>query len=337
MATHDIIVVGASSGGVEALIALVRGLPPDLQASVFVVLHVSPGSPSILPQLLDKAGPLPASHASDEDEIEHGRIYVAPPDHHLLVAPGLVRVVRGPRENRSRPAIDPLFRTAAVAYGQRVVGVVLTGTLDDGTAGMVAIKTDGGIAVVQDPKEALYPSMPLSVLEQVDVDHCLPVAQIAALLERLAKEDVVEQEGEASMDAIELEAQIAEQRLTPSQLREKLNQLGEVTTLTCPDCHGSLWELRDQVMPRYRCHVGHAYTAKSLIVDQGNGVEAALWSAMRSLEERVMLMRRMVELTKANAAISADYVTRAAETERHAATLRQLLLTRSDDLHPKDD
>src|SRR5262245_27288904 len=181
MPGHDIIVVGASAGGVEALTQLVRALPADLPASVFVVLHVPAQSPSVLPTILSRVSPLPAVHPEDGEAIQPGRIYVAPPDRHLLVKRGHVRLARGPRENSNRPAVDPLFRTAGRAYGRRVVGVVLSGVLDDGTAGLAAVKMRGGVAVVQGPDEALYPGMPRNAAENVAVDYCLPVGQIAAL------------------------------------------------------------------------------------------------------------------------------------------------------------
>ena len=175
MAGHDMVVVGTSSGGVEALMELCGGLPEDLPAAVFVVVHFPEGAPSVLPSILNRAGPLKAVHPEDGDPIENGRIYVAPPGLHLLVERGRVRLVRGPRENLHRPAVDPLFRTAAVAYGPRAVGVVLTGARDDGTAGLLAIKRRGGVAVVQDPDDALFSGMPQSALEYVDVDYCLPL------------------------------------------------------------------------------------------------------------------------------------------------------------------
>ena len=192
MPGHDIIVVGASAGGVEALTSLVRDLPPDLPAAVFVVLHFPPHATSMLPAILNRAGTLPAHHAEDGEAIAHGHIYVAPPDRHLLVEQGVVRVVADPRENGHRPAIDPLFRSAARAHGRRVAGVVLSGTLDDGTAGLQAVKTGGGVAIAQDPTEALYPGMPLSAVENVAVDRVLPVAAIAAYLVQLAREAVPE-------------------------------------------------------------------------------------------------------------------------------------------------
>src|SRR5579864_7798260 len=186
MPGHDIIVIGASAGGVEALVKLVGQLPGDLPAAVFVVLHIPAESPSLLPGILERSGPLPASQPGDNEAIRSGHIYVASPDYHLLIEQGRVRQMRGPKENRHRPAIDPLFRSAALTYGPRVVGVILTGALDDGTAGLLAVKRRGGVAIVQDPDEALYPSMPLSALENVEVDYTLPLASIGPQLEQLA-------------------------------------------------------------------------------------------------------------------------------------------------------
>ncbi len=188
MAKKDIVVVGASAGGMAALEQLVAGLPRGLPASLFVVWHLAPGVKSVLPTILTRAGPLPACNPKDGDPIEPGRIYVGPNDHHMLLENGYIRVARGPKENRFRPGIDPLFRSAAYIYGPRAIGVVLSGALDDGTAGLWAIKLRGGTAVVQDPAEAVHRSMPLSALDNVEVDYKLPVAQIGPLLERLVRE-----------------------------------------------------------------------------------------------------------------------------------------------------
>ena len=188
MADHDIVVVGASAGGVEALTNLVAALPADLPASLFVVLHVPATGTSTLPDILSRSGPLPASHAKDGEPIEQGRVYVAPPDHHLLLRDDHVHLARGPRENGHRPAVDPLFRSAAWEHSTRVVGVVLSGALDDGTAGLLAIKARGGVAVVQQPEDALYAGMPNNAIEHVEVDHVLPAAAIAGMLARLAAE-----------------------------------------------------------------------------------------------------------------------------------------------------
>jgi Chemotaxis response regulator containing a CheY-like receiver domain and a methylesterase domain len=189
---HDIIVIGASMGGIETLSNLVAQFPEDLPAAIFIVVHIAPNGPGVLAQILDRTGPLTAKLAENGESIRHGRIYVAPPDHHLLVKQGFIRVTRGPRENRSRPAIDPLFRSAAVAYGSRVIGVILTGFQNDGTAGLITIKRCGGVAVVQEPKDALALDMPQSALDSVEVDHCLAVSGMGAVLDRLAREPVKE-------------------------------------------------------------------------------------------------------------------------------------------------
>jgi len=189
---HDIIVIGASAGGVEALIALARQFPSDFPASVFIVLHIAPYPPSMLPDILNKAGVLPASHAVHGEPIERGHIYVAPSDSHMMLQAGSLRVVRGPKENGHRPAVDPLFRTAARFYHSRVIGVILTGALDCGTAGLMAVNSFGGLAVVQDPKEALCSEMPQSAIDHVKVDHVVPISGRAALLERFAGEPAKE-------------------------------------------------------------------------------------------------------------------------------------------------
>lgn len=330
MAGHDIIVVGASAGGVEALSTLARGLPQDLPAAVFIVMHISAQTPSILPTILSRVGALPASHAINEEQIEHGRIYVAPPDHHLLVERDYVRVVRGPRENRYRPAVDPLFRSAALAYGPRVVGVVLTGALDDGTAGMRAVKMSGGVTVVQEPGEALYQGMPLNVIKSMTVNYRLPLAEIAPVLAQLASAVAAIKEEEYTVpDNVKTETRIAEQQMSATELLESVSKLGTVTSLTCPECHGNLWELHDGELQRFRCHVGHAYTAESLVVGQSDEVESALWSALRALEERVMLSRKMGQraLDRNLKKAAAGFEARAQQAERNAHVLRRLLLS----------
>ncbi|HMF55355.1 MAG TPA: chemotaxis protein CheB [Pyrinomonadaceae bacterium] len=228
MSGHDIIVIGASAGGVEALSNLARNLPVDLPASVFIVLHVPAQTPSILPQILSRAGPLRAAHAVDNEPIRPGRIYVAPPDNHMLVERDYVRIVRGPKENRYRPAVDPMFRSAARNHGTRVVGVILTGALDDGTAGMRAVKSRGGKTVIQDPKEALYSGMPGSAQMNVKIDYCLPLAEIAPLLARLAHEPAEEEGACLVPDDLETEAKIAEQDLNTVELIRSVEKLGVV-------------------------------------------------------------------------------------------------------------
>jgi two-component system, chemotaxis family, protein-glutamate methylesterase/glutaminase len=239
---HDIIVIGASAGGVEALKELVSGLPPDFPVVMFVVLHIPAQSPSMLPSILSRFGALEAIHPEDGEAIQPGRIYVAPPNHHLLVKGGYVRIVRGPRENRHRPAADPLFRSAAHAYGPRVVGVVLTGTLDDGTAGLLAVKARGGVAIVQDPNEALYPGMPRSALENAEVDYCLRLSGIAARLVQLANEPVESEGAYAMPEGIEIESKIAQME---GSNMENVEKLGSPSVFTCPSAtaHYGSWSI----------------------------------------------------------------------------------------------
>jgi two-component system chemotaxis response regulator CheB len=262
---HDIIAIGASAGGVEALSELVSRLPGDLRAALFVALHVPSHGTSVLPEILDRKGSIRAAHAVDGETIRAGRIYVAPPDHHLLVHRGVVRLSRGPRENGVRPAVDPLFRTAALWYGPRVVGVVLSGALDDGTAGLIAVKERGGLAIVQDPDEATFPGMPRSALESAPVDHRARVAEIAALIRQLTREDTPTEGGLAMPEDMEQEAAIAAFDLEAIQSD---HHPGIPSGFACPDCAGVLWEVRDGELIRYRCRVGHAYSPTSLLAEQ---------------------------------------------------------------------
>ena len=290
MPGHDIVVVGASAGGVETLIKLAEKLPAGLPASVFVVLHIPPQNPSLMPEILSRSGRLKAVHPGDGEAIQQGCIYVAPPDLHLLVEQGYVHLLRGPKENRHRPAIDPLFRSAAVAYGPRVVGVVLTGSLDDGTAGLLAVKRLGGVAIVQDPADALYPSMPLNALEHVNVDYKLPVSEIGPLIAHLAYEPV-DQEGAYHVP----EEMEIEMRITAMNMDALNNgkQAGTPSVFSCPECGGVLWEIQDGELARFRCRVGHAYSIESMMAAQAEEVEEALWAALKTLEESVSLSRRL--------------------------------------------
>ncbi len=319
---HEIVAVGASAGGVEALRDLAASLPADLPAAVFVVLHVASEGPRLLGQILDKAGPLGAALAVSGEPVERGRIYVAPPDEHLLVKEGRVRLARGPRENRARPAVDPLFRSAAVAYGPRVVGVVLTGYLDDGASGLSAVQRCGGVAVVQDPKDAAFPEMPQSALRAVEPDHIVPLGELGALLSHLARTPA----GQAMPIPrdIAVEAQIAERAMSdiPSEAFP-----GEPVPLGCPECGGPLREQDDTAVKRYRCHVGHSYTERALIVDQDAAVERALWTALRTLKERVNMLETMARReTEAGRTSSAKgFEERAAESREHIQHLRSVL------------
>jgi two-component system chemotaxis response regulator CheB len=323
MTGHDIIVIGASVGGVETLSMLVAQFPADLAATVFIVQHVFPTASGHLAKILDRAGPLPATQAQDGETFQRAHIYVAPPDHHLVVKEGYLCLTHGLRENRVRPAIDPLFRSAAVAYGARVVGVVLTGMQNDGSAGLLAIKRCGGIAMVQDPAEAPYPDMPLSALEYVEIDYCLPVSRMGAVLYRLAQEPPPETP--PIPPDILTEVEIAEY---PDHSSNRAEELGTLVPLTCPDCGGPLWEFLQNKLPRYRCRVGHAFTAESLLAGQSEVTEYALWAAVRTMEERARILLTLARgrRERTQSKLAKRYETQAQELQEQAQHLRKLLL-----------
>jgi two-component system chemotaxis response regulator CheB len=288
-----VVVIGASAGGVHALLEISSQLPRFFSAPVCIVQHVG-NNPSMMPELLRYRGPNHAMHVEDGQQLTAGTLHVAPPDRHMLLEGETLRLTHGPKENHVRPAIDPLFRSAAASWGPRVIGVVLTGQMDDGAAGLKAIHDCGGITIVQDPATAVEPEMPRNALAAVPADHCVPLAGIAPLLHRLvgtrtppARQPVPEQvlrevainRGEATVENL---AAIA----TPS-------------SLTCPDCGGSLWEVKDARPLRYRCHTGHAYSSVSLGRAQQEGAELTLRSGVRALREREMLLRRVAAIAEA--------------------------------------
>ena len=328
MENQDIIVVGASAGGFDALKTLVAGLPPDFAASIFVVWHMSPDVRGVLPQVLNRAETVCAAPARDGEPILPNRIYVALPDRHLVVEPGRVRVTRGPKENRFRPAVDPLFRSAAQAYGSRVVGVVLSGALDDGTAGLWAIKQRGGLAVVQDPSDAEMPSMPENALREVDVDYVVPVAEMADLLVRLAKEPAAHI-AEAKMEEDERTAVEVAIAMEDSAFERNIMQFGELTPFTCPDCHGVLVSLKDGERSRFRCHTGHGFSADSLLATVTENIEESLYSAMRGVEESVMLLNHVGDhFAETNQTkLAALYFQKAKEAESRAAAVRRVVMS----------
>jgi two-component system, chemotaxis family, protein-glutamate methylesterase/glutaminase len=321
----NIIVIGTSTGGLDALKAIFSGLPQGFAASIFVVLHTSPNSPGLLAQILDRAGPLPALMIESSERIREGVVYVPPPDHHLIVSPGVVSATKGPKENRFRPAVDPLFRSAAQTYGPRVIGVVLTGGLDDGTAGLWAIKRLGGTAVVQDPRDALAPSMPRSALAHVDVDHRLPLSAIAPLLVRLASESADEKGDFVMPKGLHTEVQIAK---TANALNEGVTDLGEPSQFACPECHGVLLQLKEGSRIRFRCHTGHAYSAESLLAEVDEVTEDALWNAIRSLEESARLRQHLAThaMPRADGAGAALLADAARNAHRRASLVRQAVL-----------
>jgi two-component system, chemotaxis family, protein-glutamate methylesterase/glutaminase len=284
---RDVVVVGASAGGVQALQNLVTQLPPEFPASVLVVLHLMSSGTSVLHSILDRAGPLTATQAHDGEPLERAHIYVAPPDSHLLLRGSAIHLSAGPRENGHRPAIDPLFRSAARAYGPRVVGVVLSGMLDDGTDGIRLIKARGGVSVVQDPEDAASGGMPESAIAYAGADRIVPLARIGDTLCELVDTPLppgsrhgVEDPAAQDVDLVEMEFG----REGPE---------GAPTLLTCPDCGGVMLERDDGGLVRFACQVGHAYSPESLNEHQGEALESALWNATRTLDERADLLRRM--------------------------------------------
>jgi two-component system chemotaxis response regulator CheB len=322
MATHDIIVIGASAGGLQPLRTLVSQLPADFPATLFIAQHCRPDAHSFLPEILSRSGPLPAEAARDNSHYTPGRIYVAPPDHHLLVETDRLRVVRGPRENRHRPAIDPLFRSAAWAFGPRVVGVVLSGYLDDGALGLWAIRTCGGTTVVQDPRDAMYPDMPRNAGRMMDIDHTLPLVEIGPLLNRLAREAVVSSNGAERPESIRIQNEFT----TMDRDMDDMFTLGTLSPFTCPSCRGALWELENGEQLSYRCHTGHAFSAGSLVSDESNAIEEAMYSALRAVEEKAAALRRLGERHQDRLpSLTQEYDVRARELDATAQVLRNLL------------
>lgn len=288
-----VVVIGASAGGVNALIEISRNLPPSFPAPVCIVQHVG-NNPSVMPDLLRYRGPNHALHVEDGQRLATGTLHVAPPDRHLLLEGDTLRLTHGPKENHVRPAIDPLFRSAAASWGPRVIGVVLTGQMDDGAAGLKAIHDCGGIAIVQDPASAVEPEMPRNALAAVPADHCVPLSEIAPLLQRLVGTRAPPPEKPVPEQVVR-EVAINRGEATV----ENLAAIATPSTLTCPDCGGSLWEVRDARPLRYRCHTGHAYSSVSLGRAQQEGAELTLRSGVRALREREILLRRVASIAEA--------------------------------------
>lgn len=289
---RDLIVIGSSAGGLPALMEIVSTLPADFPAAILIVQHIPPYTVSNLHHILNRLGPLRAVEAVDGATIEPATIYVATPDHHLMVEHEKIIVKRGPKENRFRPSIDALFRSAAYTYGSRVIGVVLSGVLDDGTSGLWSVKRLGGITLIQSPADALFPQMPLNAQEYVQIDYTVPASEMAALLCQLT----------TSVPGKKVKLSARELKLLETEIviagRDNafemgIIELGTLTTFTCPECHGALTELKEGKVIRFRCHTGHAYTISALLSEVSTNVEAILWQAMQGLEETTMLLTRL--------------------------------------------
>ena len=325
MAHRDLIVIGASAGGVQALQEICAGLPVNLNAAVLVVLHVSPHSGGMLAPILNRAGPLKAISPLSGEHIEKGKIYVAPPNLHMLVEDSKFRLIGGPRENRHRPAIDPTFRSAALAYGDRVIGIVLTGALDDGTSGAMVVRARGGIVIVQDPTTAMFPSMPESVLHMVPDARVATIPEIPRLITQLTDQTVRDVDTPSSEeDLARREVRIAE--LDMAEVESDFH-VGKPSVFGCPECGGVLWEIDQKGLLRFRCRVGHAYTADHLRAEQRFVIETALWAALRALEESANLYRRLADRARdAGLTTREPFEERAATAEANSRTLRDFLV-----------
>ncbi|MBW3584156.1 MAG: chemotaxis protein CheB [Euryarchaeota archaeon] len=322
MTEPRVVVVGTSAGGLSALKRLVAQFPPDFPAAVFVVQHLAAEvSIDVWLDALGRAGSLPCIRASDGERFKEGHVYLAPTDHHLLVGKNeKIMVTKGARENRWRPAIDPLFRSAAVACGNRVVSVLLTGHLDDGTAGTIAVKRCGGTTVVQDPEEADHPDMPMNAIQNAEVDHVVPLAEMGALLTRLVDGEMGD--GFAPPEDIVTEARIAERVLSDL---ESVGELGGQVPFNCPDCGGVLWQIHAEDM-RYRCHTGHSFTAPVLLAAQTARIEETMWVALRMFEERRNLLMTMANKKDGRGTVPSA-AERAKDSMVHIKRIRAMLMS----------
>jgi two-component system, chemotaxis family, protein-glutamate methylesterase/glutaminase len=320
MAKRDIVVVGASAGGVQALQQLVEQMPVDYPGTIFIVLHTGPSS--ILPEILSRAGKLKVVPAGHDMRYEPNRIYVAPPNRHLLINDGVMQLNPGPRENGSRPSIDPLFRSAARTHRSRVVGVILTGTLDDGAAGLFAVKARGGLAVVQDPAEAAAPDMPINAMLHVRVDHCLSLAEIALLLSKVASEENASSDAEAGSMEQESEDVVDSQGWMKSPPPNETQ-----IALVCPECNGALYEQKEGDLVHFMCHVGHSFSPLSLSEAHKEALERALWTAVRTLNERVTIHRQFLrrQRTAGEDVLFKRFEESAASAERDVELLREII------------
>jgi two-component system, chemotaxis family, protein-glutamate methylesterase/glutaminase len=344
MAGHDIIVIGGSAGSVEALCTVLAGLPSDLPAAVCVVLHQSAYSPNRRPEIFSRASPLPVVLAEPGMRLRPGTVYLSVQDMHMLIERsataelGVIRLVRGPKENRSRPAVDPLFRSAALAFGRRVIGVILSGALDDGTSGLWVIKDRGGISVVQDPVDAAVSSMPSHAIEEVGADRIAPAAELGALLGELARTAVTGSleaagdrgRGDSRTGTVPEDELVREVKIVAldDDAHDREDRYGVPSRFACPDCGGVLWSTRHGAGPLYfRCETGHAYAAATLAEAQSEAIEGAMWAALRALEDKAELARLRGGLARERGldAHARQFDVQLEAAQEHAAAVRQLL------------
>jgi len=344
---RDTVVIGGSAGSIEALKKVVCELPADFSGSLFVVIHTSPDAPSMLARVLANCSPLPASNPHDREEIRRGHIYVSRPGHHMTIEDGRIRILRGPRENRHRPAIDPLFRTAARNYGPRVVGIILSGLQDDGSAGLYAVKQRGGVAIVQEPADAIWKDMPTGAIEYSDPQYILPASDVPAVLIELAKPQ------ESKLD-------LARKNSVPRKTNGRNNKRtsvspgqrdkpdvnkdvaypeeseGTPSVFACPECHGVLWELKDENMVRFRCRVGHSYEPESLTRELSQASEPALWAAVRALEEKASMQRRVAEGMGLNPGMSSRLLDQSSADAGNARLIRDMIFRCDAEVEPQE-
>jgi two-component system, chemotaxis family, protein-glutamate methylesterase/glutaminase len=327
MQIDRVIVIGASAGGVAALEKIAAALPIDFPAPVLIVLHLAPTHRSLLDQILARAGPLPAVAARDGERLQCGRIYVAVPDHHLMVDDGVIRVTNGPKENHWRPSIDVLFRSAAYAYGARAIGVVLSGSLADGSSGLYAIRRMGGIAVIQDPEDAAYSSMPLNAMRRVDVDYSLPANEIGLLLAGLARQPARAEPLDAADYRRDLKPDL-DTAAADSMFERGIMEYGEPSVYTCPECNGVLFRIPEGKVDRFRCHTGHGFTTAALLDQLEQTMEANLWEAVKSLQETSALLTETAEKMRdaGNNDSAEELEQKVGQIEERLETLREIAL-----------
>jgi two-component system, chemotaxis family, protein-glutamate methylesterase/glutaminase len=319
---RDIVVIGCSAGGVQALPKITHQLPADLPASVFVVQHMAPSPPAYLVEILKRTALIDVTWAEQGERIERSHVYVCPPDLHLLFTDHHLQLSRAARENRARPSIDKLFRSAAARYGARVVGIVLTGLLDDGVSGLAAIKSAGGVAIVQDPTDAEFPELPTHALQTVRADRTLPIDAIGRAIVELTHQHAPQV---AIPPVVAIEADVdAREVARPSDLA----MLGEQSTISCPDCAGPTWLVGEVGARRYRCYLGHVTSARELLDDSDVQVESALWSAVRALHDRATTLDTLASdaARAGNAQASQTYAERAKETRGQAELAHKFML-----------
>lgn len=316
-----IVVIGTSAGGFFALAELISQLDEDMDAAFFVVMHMRRGIGNYLVEQMQQYTPLFCKEAEDNMPIHRGNIYFAPSNKHLIVKKGFLKLGAGPAENRWRPAIDVMFRSAAAAYDGRTIGIILTGMQDDGAAGMAAIKRCGGTLIVQDPNEAEYPDMPLTVLNEIDVDYCIPLSEMAGTISKIIGDE--DRKSVNIPDDILREVKISEDGI--SNL-DDLKELGECTLYCCPDCGGVLFEIKNDYHFRYRCHIGHTFSANDLLSKQSKCIETSIWVALRAMEERKNLMNHLMKKNRVSINIAFDYSEKIRELQHHVDDLKNTLL-----------